>query len=209
MNYDNRDKTVGKNIRALRKAAGMTQEAFAKELHMSESSRVSISQWERGEKLPGITQLMEICDLFGCEIGFLFGDYDQRCRSVADICEYTNLSEAAINLLHEWTSEKCVDVYCYDYGDVLSKIIEHADFKRVIRCASEAAKAQKALQQPVDETILENKKGKDVLEAGKLFAAMRMVPFAYEEVADLYAQRAVSYFQPVVDSIAGITREED
>lgn len=48
---------IGQNIRIHRKAAGLTQEALAKQLNTGQST---IAQWETGERTPPVKRLLDI-----------------------------------------------------------------------------------------------------------------------------------------------------
>ncbi len=57
---------MAKNIAQRRKALGMTQAELAQRLNYSDKS---ISKWERGEGLPDLYVLMQLCDIFGVGVG--------------------------------------------------------------------------------------------------------------------------------------------
>ncbi|MBQ6799447.1 MAG: helix-turn-helix transcriptional regulator [Oscillospiraceae bacterium] len=61
---------LGKNIAALRKSKGMTQEALANQLGVTFQA---VSKWENGQSCPDITMLPELSDLLGVSIDELFG----------------------------------------------------------------------------------------------------------------------------------------
>ena len=63
--------------------------------------RSMIEAWENeiNSRAPTPNQLRQLCNLFQCDIGHLFGDYDSKKREIADIQEVTGLSETAINKL--------------------------------------------------------------------------------------------------------------
>ena len=61
---------LGKNISALRKAKGMTQDALANQLGVTFQA---VSKWETGQSCPDITMLPELSDLLGVSIDELFG----------------------------------------------------------------------------------------------------------------------------------------
>ena len=61
---------LGKNIAALRKAKGMTQDALAGQLGVTFQA---VSKWENGQSCPDITMLPELSDLLGVSIDELFG----------------------------------------------------------------------------------------------------------------------------------------
>ncbi|MBQ8402329.1 MAG: helix-turn-helix transcriptional regulator, partial [Clostridia bacterium] len=62
--------TIGQNIAALRKQAGLTQTELADKLHVSHQA---ISQWERAETLPDILTLPALAEIFGERVGVILG----------------------------------------------------------------------------------------------------------------------------------------
>lgn len=62
--------SIGKNIRRLRGAAGLTQEELAQALHIAPQS---VSKWERGEGYPDITALPGLARYFGVTLDELMG----------------------------------------------------------------------------------------------------------------------------------------
>ena len=99
MNYISMEERIGSKIRELRKADRLTQEGLADRMNYSKDSRSTIGNWETGKHLPSTDQLIKLCNLFQCDIGCLFGDYEERYRSIADVCEITGLSENAVSYL--------------------------------------------------------------------------------------------------------------
>lgn len=69
---------VGKNIRALRKQCGMTQELLAERLFVS---RQTVSNYETGKSEPDIEMLIRIAQEFGTDAGALiYGPPDLKAR---------------------------------------------------------------------------------------------------------------------------------
>ena len=62
---------IAKNITALRKKAGLTQEQLAQQLFVSNKT---VSKWERGLGYPEITQLPKIASFFGISIDKLINE---------------------------------------------------------------------------------------------------------------------------------------
>lgn len=65
------EKTLGKKLCALRKTAGLTQEAVAEALGVSPQA---VSKWENDFSCPDIMMLPKIAQLYGIRIDDLFGD---------------------------------------------------------------------------------------------------------------------------------------
>ena len=55
-------KTIGKFIAVLRKANGMTQQELGDKLMVSDNT---VSKWERDERMPDISLLPAIAEIFG------------------------------------------------------------------------------------------------------------------------------------------------
>jgi len=58
----------------LRKAKGLSQEELAEQLGVS---RQAVSRWELGSTLPDITNLLQLCELFGVSADYLIRDEEQ------------------------------------------------------------------------------------------------------------------------------------
>ncbi len=61
-------KNVGNTIAKLRKRSGMTQQALAKELNVTDKA---VSKWENGQGFPDITAFPKIASLFGVSVDYL------------------------------------------------------------------------------------------------------------------------------------------
>lgn len=93
MKYD--FKKIGERIRAERFKNGYrTQDDLCEKLHIG---RNKLSSWEQGKRLDlNIEDLLKLCELFHCEIGYLLGEYDTPQRTTTDISIETQLSPKAV-----------------------------------------------------------------------------------------------------------------
>jgi len=89
-------KNIPGRIKALRKAAGLTQEQFAAAADMS---LCSIRKYEQGKSIPDLYALCKICDFFKCDMDYLSGKYDAHERSTQEIMNRIGLSEDAVDKL--------------------------------------------------------------------------------------------------------------
>lgn len=93
-------KAIGERIKAERTREGysITLDTLADKIGVT---RQTISKWEKGEGTgPTVWDLVRLCEFFGCDYGYLIGDYACRTRIATDIREETGLSELAVtNLL--------------------------------------------------------------------------------------------------------------
>ena len=102
MFLDERRKKIGENIKKIRTSQKpkMSQKNFLLEINMSSDSVSSLRKWENGEMFPSTEILARICEVFGCDFGYLIGDYEERDYSSSQIRKYTGLSETAISRIH-------------------------------------------------------------------------------------------------------------
>lgn len=105
-------KKLGQNIQNARTAKGLSRPQFAALLLQHDSapteSRVCkdkslmadrLKQWEYGNNPVELEWIPAICDILGCDVGYLFGEYTSQKRSTFDVCQQTGLSEIAAKKL--------------------------------------------------------------------------------------------------------------
>jgi transcriptional regulator with XRE-family HTH domain len=114
-------KIIGSRIRAARDFAKLSRTEFADLLLKNEEypevtprkggNEITtpteklvnrIKQWERGENPVGLEFIPAICDVLHCDVGYLFGNYDEHYHLVADISSATGLSEENVIRLIDW-----------------------------------------------------------------------------------------------------------
>lgn len=74
-------KTIGKNIKKLRKKNGLSQEKFAEKIN---AVRQSVSKWERGESSPTLENIEIICREFNVTPEDLMGKNDTKFERLID-----------------------------------------------------------------------------------------------------------------------------
>lgn len=86
---------IGSRIGEERKAIGWSMEAVA--THIG-TTRQSISKWENGQGEPTVYDLLRLCNLFDCDLGYLLCEegYSCKTRKATDIKAATGLSEYSI-----------------------------------------------------------------------------------------------------------------
>ena len=89
---------IGKRIKAERTNLKLSQQEFADKLNIS--ARQTISKWEKGIAIPQLEDMLNMCNLFNCELGYLLGEYDCKTRINTDIAKETGLTEKSIYTLH-------------------------------------------------------------------------------------------------------------
>ncbi len=82
MKKENVKESIAKNLAALRRAHGLTQQELAEKLSYSDKA---VSRWERAEALPDIETLSAICDIYGVSFEYLLRKEEDNV--VAHSCE--------------------------------------------------------------------------------------------------------------------------
>lgn len=123
-----RKEAFGKRVAKERKKVGLTQSKLAErlgnEIGREPPKQSTISMWETGDSFPeSIETIFALSRIFGCDCGYLLGDYDERTFASMDICKATGLSEETINTLcnlRAWGGDRdlcsAIDALVYDYN---------------------------------------------------------------------------------------------
>ena len=69
--------TMGERIKQLRKELGMTQTRLAEKMGVTKGT---VSTWETDSRKPGFETLMDLCDLFDRDPGYVMGTQDEPGR---------------------------------------------------------------------------------------------------------------------------------
>lgn len=95
----NATKTTGQIIKELRESQGMTQSDLAKEMNVS---RQIISYYETNARMPNIDDIKHFAKRFNISADYLLGlsDNETTDPEVKAICNYTGLSDEAVEALH-------------------------------------------------------------------------------------------------------------
>lgn len=92
-------KEMGNIIKAERKKLPeplKTLEGLAPAINVS---RQTLSRWESGEGNITVNDLLNMCEVFKCDFGYLIGEYECRTRQQTDICAETCLSPQAASVI--------------------------------------------------------------------------------------------------------------
>lgn len=110
-------KEIGSRIRSERKAAGYKNATgFGEKFGLSRST---IEQIERGQRVPELSTMLQMCNEFNCDLDYLLCQIDAKTRTLTDICKLTGISPKAAENLEK---------NAYNYYPVLSSILENASF---------------------------------------------------------------------------------
>ena len=123
---------IGSRIKAERKALGLSQGELAEKCNLRASSRQTVGAWEQGNLLPSVPDLLRLCSLFDCELGYLLGEYDRKTRQATDIFLETGLSADAVTSLLGLSDRErdFVDTLLSSRSDLYFIAAAFDDFKR-------------------------------------------------------------------------------
>ena len=94
-----RTPNFSKGLKKVRKKAGYkTQEIFSKSIN---KSLETVRNWEQGKYKPSLDDFLALCELFVCDADYLLDTIDERTHDARFICQYTGLSEDAVESLHK------------------------------------------------------------------------------------------------------------
>ena len=97
---------TGKRIKDCRKDICKSQDEFLRKFAGKLNiSRSTLSKWENGEGELTVWELLELCNIFDCDSGFLLGEYDEKKGVVSNIRAEIGLPEDAIITLMEIVQE--------------------------------------------------------------------------------------------------------
>lgn len=109
---------IGKRIKKARKELSLSQEDLSGIIFVS---RQLLSKWERALSCPTLDDLLKLCNVFNCELGYLLCEFDNKTREETDIHKVTGLSEKAIRRLKFLKPMK-------NENSPLNPILEHDSF---------------------------------------------------------------------------------
>ncbi len=121
---------IGQNIESARKNKGLTQPKLIEKLSEKNEktiSRNTLSKIERGDSSAYHTfrfdTLAAFSEILGCDIGHLIGEYQQRTRELADICDVTGYNADVIEFMTNLPP---------DQKEILSEILLHKSFLEIL-----------------------------------------------------------------------------
>ena len=127
MKYDL--KALGERIQQTRKETKISQRELAEHINRK---REYISRIETGKTEPDLTDLLGMCDIFHCELGYLLGEpeYKAKTHAVTDICRVTGLSQKAVdNLIYTYDPLSYIGI-TFEEGSKLHELLKQGEPRR-------------------------------------------------------------------------------
>ncbi|MGN1457413.1 MAG: helix-turn-helix domain-containing protein, partial [Acutalibacteraceae bacterium] len=124
---------IGSRISNLRKQANEKQEDLAKVI---KCNRASLANYENGKRMIDINRLIMIAEHYNTTTDYLLGlsDVSTTDVDIKQVCDYTGLSEIAVQELNDENVKIQDDEDISIYSEIMSRFIEEcsSDFVRYI-----------------------------------------------------------------------------
>ncbi len=130
---------IGNNIKKCRemlKPTDRSQEALGKKIRVTGKQ---ISNYEKGKLIPPIDILLKLCDVFGCELGYLLGEeqYSQGTQLYTAMAKEIGLSINAIESIKRIIEKERIRYVQEEYSTVLNRLFCSEYFERLVESLRE------------------------------------------------------------------------
>ncbi len=187
---DGFNKALPKRLRELMKERDGTHDELASVLGVQ---RQTVTNYCNGVSAPTWESLVLIADFFNVSVDYLLGRTDARGLNRPDIraaCDYTGLSEEAVNRLRYAGMKKLRDGYIFQESnqtahDLLSRLFCSHHFLRFVSSLVMAIDLERFSNEPLSQTEardVDNLTGKDLIRAEEILSRVRMVPMLATEL---------------------------
>lgn len=176
---------IGDRIRNNRRKLKLSQEKLLEVLeNKPHFGRNTLSDLENGKPeafaAVSLAQLNALCELFGCSIGHLLGEYDNKSADSKLVHDFTGLSESAIDYLHEKSQSP-------KYLEVLNILLKPGNFDNALFHISEY---MKAVHQYEELTQMRRKRQQQMLlESVQEYGDLRAYNYPYNDSLDTKIKR--------------------
>lgn len=136
-------KHFGERLAKARNAKGFTQDEIAKYLDMT---RVAVANYESGKRFPDFETIVRLAKKYDVSTDYFFCLTDTMIRNenVKDICEYTGLSDLAIQRLHYFSLERKNEYATLEEMNseislaFIDKLVNYKDYNKISQLAYES-----------------------------------------------------------------------
>ncbi len=105
---ENIKENISKNLVKLRKSKKLTQQDFAKIFNYSDKA---VSRWERGESLPDIDILTQICDYYNVEFSWLISSQEEVVKVKQKASTWYRVATVLLYVVSVFTLATVIFVY--------------------------------------------------------------------------------------------------
>lgn len=149
---------IAQRIKDERIKAGLTQQELADTVF---HDRQLIIKWEKGDSFPSLEDMLNLCNVFHCELGYLLCEFDDCKTYDEQFChEFLGISPDSVSRLIEWKNSPQKSKKLYGL-DVLLKCV---NFDNALGQVKEYEKATQTY------SFLQKRYNKEVEKAGKEYA---------------------------------------
>ncbi len=105
---ENLSYVLAKNIAVFRRNAKLTQAELAEKLNFSDKS---VSKWERGDGMPDLAVLMQMCEIFGVTLNDMVNENPVEVKP-KDNVRHNHLLISLMSVVGVWLLATCAFVIC-------------------------------------------------------------------------------------------------
>ena len=122
--------SLSEGLKRARKEAGLTQAQLAEKygVHIK-----TVMNWEQGIAEPSLSTLMDLAEIYHCDLDYLTGRLDQKTHDLQFIHDQTGLSEKAIEKLQSFMTEPDWDQMERDLRESAPEIPEEKIHESIMR----------------------------------------------------------------------------
>ena len=121
----NKLRSFSDGLKRARNERDWTQADLAEKMDVSIET---VRNWEQGRNPPNGEKLLKLCDLFDCDLDYLFYRIDCKTHDIKFIHEQTGLSVEAIEKIESFKKEDG----CKHWAIYLSQMIESMEFDQMM-----------------------------------------------------------------------------
>ncbi len=188
-----------------RKRKGISQSELAQRLGYAADYRQLVANWESGAKLPSLEDLVKLCELFECEMGYLLcqPDYILKTGRKTDIQKATGLSKESVNAISNLDFVVGNRHFAeFENGTlssrhILSQIIADDRMRQVLIASKQAKTLKYSLQKKVEPDV----DAEDFSQALFTLNEMNMVALRPDDSVKFYIQEAGRIFMDILHTI--------
>lgn len=169
-----------------RKELKLTQEEFATKYNYSLST---VKKWEQGKAVPEVKTLEHLCEVFQCDLSYLFYQIDLTNHDLQFIHDATGLSQEAIEMLIQ--SKEVSEKQDRDIFAVVDYLIRRSFLYSCAECICESIKTNVALEQIQDS--LQQRRLSDIVGAAPEYNKWRTL-----KMLELYYDLALNNCKKVL-----------
>lgn len=197
--------TVGERLTKARNRKKITRQELADELSHHGKAPASkrgvsydrLKEWEYGNNAIPLEWIPAVCDVLECDVGYLFGEYEELTRQATDICKETGLSEDAVEAIRSMgdINLKGGVLHRSEFQEVISCMFEDPRFSSMIPHVIEAERLRTSPEIDQDTTALELTQSMSKVES------LGFVVLRREDARQFHLRQAAQVFLSVVSDI--------